>query len=226
MTATRRRRWWRRVGLVAAAAFLAVVLPSLAVGLFHPGDVTTAAAAPAAPVAIVFGAGLAQGQVPSRILAERLDAAIALYRAGKVPRLLLSGDNSDRYHDETGAMTKYARAQGIPESDLIADDFGVSTYDTCWRARHVFGVERAVLVTQRFHLPRALFLANALGVDAEGVAADRDAAFVSPYVLRELLSRTFAVGMVVLKPDAKSKTGGGTNPLPEVRRPTQDGGSP
>jgi SanA protein len=157
------------------------------------------AAAPA-PVALVFGAGLHEG-LPSPILAERLDAAVALFKAGKVERVLVSGDNSSdpRYHDETLAMRRYLIGRGVPAERVLGDDFGVSTYDTCVRARTVFGVDRAVLVTQRFHLPRALFIANSIGLESDGVAADEGRTNRSPYALRELVSRPLAWAMVILK---------------------------
>ena len=104
---------------------------------------------------MVFGAGLETSIEPSPILAERLDVAVALYRARKVHALLVSGDSSDRRHDETKAMKRYAVERGVPESDVVEDPAGVSTYDTCYRARSVYGVNKALLVTQEFHLPRA-----------------------------------------------------------------------
>ncbi len=159
-----------------------------------------AASAPEAPVALVFGAGLRANQAPSPMLAERIDAAIALYQAGKVKALLMSGDNSDRSHDETRAMRRYAIAKGVPSRHVIGDYAGLSTYDSCYRARSIFGVERAVLVTQRFHLPRALFIARSLGIDAFGVAADEPRPHPAPYPLRELLARPWALSLVLLRP--------------------------
>jgi len=158
------------------------------------------AGAPDLPVALVFGAGLARGE-PSPLLAERLDMAVALHRQGKVQRLLISGDNSDRYHDETAAMRRYAVAQGVPAADILEDDLGLSTYDSCVRAQRVFGLDRVLLVTQRFHLPRALFIANSVGLDAFGVAADPATRPGSSYLLREWLSRPLALWMVLLRPE-------------------------
>lgn len=155
--------------------------------------------APRAPVALVFGAGLAPGAVPSPVLAQRLDAAIALWKQGTVQGLLLSGDNSDRWHDETRAMVRYALERGVPESALVGDFGGLSTYDSAVRARTVFGVERAVLVTQRFHLPRALYIANSVGIEAWGVAADEGRPLTRRYALRETLSRVLALGMVLVE---------------------------
>ncbi len=165
--------------------------------------IVTAEDAPEAQVALVFGAGLESGGVPSEILAERLDTAITLYQSRKVGKLLVSGDNSERYHDETGAMRRYAIDRGIPAEDVVGDFAGLSTYDTCYRAKAVFGIERALLVTQEFHLPRALFLANSLGLEAYGVRADKALAEPSRYEMRELFSRPLALAMVLLKTEPK-----------------------
>lgn len=192
-------RWGRRV-LVAGVCLVAAVLGlSHYVEVRYEDRIVLRQEAPSAPVALVFGAGLAPGAVPSPVLAQRLDVAIALWRQGTVKGLLLSGDNSDRWHDETRAMVRYALERGVPESALVEDSGGLSTYDSAVRARTVFGVERAVLVTQRFHLPRALYIANSVGIEAWGVAADEGRPSTRRYVLRELLSRVLALGMVLVE---------------------------
>jgi vancomycin permeability regulator SanA len=152
--------------------------------------------APHAPVALVYGAGLAPGGKPSPVLAQRLDAALALYHAGTVGGLLLSGDNSDRFHDETSAMARYVRERGVPTEAIQQDTAGLSTYDSSVRAHTVFGVREALLVTQRFHLTRALYIANSVGIDAWGVAADEGRPSTHRYALRETLSRVLALVMV------------------------------
>ena len=133
---------------------------------------TDVAAAPHAPVAIVFGAGISQSGQLSPMLRDRMDTAIALYRAGVVRKLLVSGDNRFVDYDEPGRMYDYAVARGIPAADVVRDFAGRRTYDTCYRAKAIFGVERAILVTQRFHLPRAIYTCRGLGVDGVGFAAD------------------------------------------------------
>lgn len=192
------------MGAVALGAAFLFLVASLFVGWRYRARIVPATHAPTSEVALVFGAGLAPGQAPSPLLAERVDAAIALYRAGKVRRLLMSGDNSDRFHDETYAMRKYALKQGVPESDVLGDDWGLSTFDSVVRAQRVFGVQRVILVTQRFHLPRALFIANSFGLEAYGVAADEGRDPVSTYALREFLSRPLALVMVLLDPQPES----------------------
>lgn len=131
------------------------------------------AVSPQKPVAIVYGAEVNGNGRLSTVLRDRVDTAIELYHSGKVGKLLVSGDNRTVYYDEPGAMRDYAIANGVPAADVQADYAGLRTYDTCYRAKHIFGVENAVLVTQEFHLPRAIFTCRQLGVDAVGVVADK-----------------------------------------------------
>ncbi len=146
-------------------------------------------AVPSRPVAIVFGAGYWPSGALSDVLRDRLDAAIALYRAGRVRKLLFSGDNRFVHYNEPAKMLEYALAQGIPREDMVLDYAGRRTYDTCYRARAIFGVSEAVLVTQRFHLPRALETCRALGVDAVGYVADRmHYVHIRRYQVREVLA--------------------------------------
>jgi len=158
-------------GLGAAA--LAVGGLRLLTALAYRDQIYSAAEAPAERVAVVFGAGLLRSGQPTPVLYDRVAVAAELYRAGKVQKLLLSGDNRFVNYNEPGAMAKTALSLGVPESALVLDYAGRSTYDTCYRAKAIFGLSRAVLVTQVFHLPRALFICQALGIQAVGVSADR-----------------------------------------------------
>lgn len=124
-------------------------------------------------VAIVYGAGIWPDGRVSLILQDRLDAAIELYHAGKVEKLLFSGDNRFVDYNEPAGMLDYALNQGIPRQDIVLDFAGRRTYDTCYRARDIFEVPDAIVVTQRFHMPRALLTCNALGLDSDGYVADR-----------------------------------------------------
>jgi vancomycin permeability regulator SanA len=99
--------------------------------------------------------------------------AADLYFAGKTEKLLMSGGNPSAYYNEPGAMRAYALALGVPDEDIVLDYAGDRTYDTCYRSQHIFGVQEAILVTQSFHLPRALYTCRALGISAVGVSADR-----------------------------------------------------
>jgi len=146
-------------------------------------------AVPAQSVALVFGAGYWPNGALSDILRDRLDSAIALYRAGSVQKLLFSGDNRVVDYNEPAKMLEYALSQGVPREAIVLDYAGRRTYDTCYRARSIFQIQDAVLVTQRYHLPRALQTCRALGLNAVGYTADR-----MPYVhirwywIREVLA--------------------------------------
>jgi SanA protein len=122
--------------------------------------------------AIVFGAAVYRNGRLSTVLRDRMETAIALYQNGKVNKILVSGDNSSENYNEPGAMMAYAIERGIPPQDIQPDFGGRRTYDTCYRAREIFQLERAILVTQDFHLPRAIFTCQILGVEAIGVSAD------------------------------------------------------
>ena len=123
-------------------------------------------------VAVVFGASVQGNGELSPVLEDRVDTAIELYRAKQIDRILVSGDNRHPSYNEPKAMHDYLVSHAVDRKDVIVDYAGRSTYETCWRAKEVFGLSRAVLVTQRFHLPRALYLANELGLDAVGVPGD------------------------------------------------------
>lgn len=126
-----------------------------------------------ARVAVVFGARVYRSGRLSAMLRDRVDTAVDLYLAGKVDKLLMSGDNSTPEYNEPAAMVAHAVARGVDPADVQPDYAGRRTYDTCYRAGAIFQLESAVLVTQEFHLPRALFTCNSLGIDAVGVVADR-----------------------------------------------------
>ncbi|MHB1356517.1 MAG: SanA/YdcF family protein [Anaerolineae bacterium] len=144
-------------------------------------------------VAIVFGAGIWPDGRLSDILADRVDTAIDLYNQRKVRKLLFTGDNRNLNYNEPRRMAEYAIAQGVPEADIVLDYAGLRTYDSCYRARYIFEVESAILVTQAYHLPRALFTADRLGIRVVGVAADRHQyRYITNYRLRELLATPVA----------------------------------
>jgi len=123
-------------------------------------------------VAIVFGAGLLRDGTPTAILRDRVKTAADLYQAGKVEKILMSGDNRVVNYNEPAAMLNYAVQLGVPPEVIVLDYAGRRTYDTCYRARHIFGLESAILVTQAFHMPRAVYSCNELGVNAVGVIAN------------------------------------------------------
>jgi SanA protein len=181
---------WSAAGLllVIIAGFVAANVVIRLDGRSH--SVATVEQAPAAPVAIVLGARVHPDGTPYPMLADRLDSAVALYKAGKVRKLLLSGDHGTTHYDETNAMRRYVLARGIPAEDIFMDHAGFSTYDTMYRARDVFQVTQALVVTQRFHLDRAVYTARRLGLEVTGVPADQNVyADTFKYTVRDWLAR-------------------------------------
>jgi vancomycin permeability regulator SanA len=143
--------------------------------------------------ALVLGAGVRDDGTPSDVLRDRLDEALALYRSGRVRRVLVSGDHRSAGYDEPNTMRRYLEAAGVPPEAIFMDHAGLDTYSSMWRARHVFGASRVVVVTQRFHLARAVWCARALGMEAEGSAADRHLyRGIAWLQAREIVSRTKA----------------------------------
>ncbi len=121
---------------------------------------------------LVLGASVRNGDTPSPMLEDRLKKGIELYRFGAAPKLLMSGDHLDRYYDEVTVMKNYAINAGCPSEDIFLDHAGLSTYESMYRAKYVFGVKRMIIVTQRYHLYRAIYDARRMGIDAYGVAAE------------------------------------------------------
>ena len=143
--------------------------------------------------ALVLGAGVRDDGSPSDVLRDRLDVALALYRHGRVERILVSGDHRTTSYDEPNAMRRYLEANGVPHEAIFMDHAGFDTYSSVWRAKNVFGAERIIVVTQDFHLPRALYVARSLGMAAEGASADkRTYRGIAWLHARETISRTKA----------------------------------
>jgi vancomycin permeability regulator SanA len=158
---------------------------------------------PADKAAIVFGAGLMVDGSPTSVLKDRVATAAELYNSGKINKILMSGDNRFLNYNEPGAMKIYALELGIPEEDIVLDYAGRRTYDTCYRAKEIFQLSSAILVTQQFHLPRALYTCNALGLESVGVTADlrpyRDSGYWS---IREIIASLVAFAQVhITKPE-------------------------
>nr|PZN69401.1 MAG: hypothetical protein DIU55_13025 [Bacillota bacterium] len=196
--------WFRRAvrrltALLAIGGLLVLAVNAL---VYFPGRrlITTAEAARPAQAALVLGAGVYADGRPTPMLRDRLETALALYRAGKVRKLLLSGDHSRPDYDEVNAMRRYLEERGVPPEDLFLDHAGFDTYDSLYRAAAVFQVEDVIVVTQGFHLPRALWVATRLGLRAQGVAADRFRYGVErAYAAREFAARVKAFGEVALR---------------------------
>ncbi|MFC5720123.1 vancomycin high temperature exclusion protein [Streptomyces gamaensis] len=192
----------RRAARWTMALCVLALLPSTWVYASASPRLREAGEVPSAPVAVVFGAGLEEDGTPSRYLAHRLDTAADLYRAGKVKVLLVTGDNSREGYDEPGAMRAYLTRRGIPDSRIVDDFAGFDTWDSCTRAVRVFGVKKAVLVSQGFHIRRALALCDAAGLEAYGVEAGGDPHDVTYYAggAREVLASGKAVLSALVRP--------------------------
>ena len=161
----------RRLAAAAAVVVLVVSGPwlwttSAALGHVHDEDT-----APAADVVVVLGTEVAADGQPSVRLAGRLDTAAALVRARRARVVLVSGDGAGTSGNEPAAMTAYLIRLGVDPWRIVVDGYGLDTYDTCVRARDVYGVSRALVVTQSYHLSRAVTVCRRIGIDADGVAA-------------------------------------------------------
>lgn len=163
---------WRALLVLTALAAIGLFMPRFIMALFAAPRTYTEEDVAATRVAIVFGAGLLRDGSAGPVLSDRMLTAVNLYNAGKVEKILISGDNREIYYNEPEAGRQYALERGVPDDDIVLDYAGRRTYDTCYRAKHIFGVDEAILITQEFHMPRALTLCNWFGVDSVGVEAD------------------------------------------------------
>ncbi|KAB1946724.1 hypothetical protein F8271_05950 [Micromonospora sp. ALFpr18c] len=177
------RRWYgehRRLARRTLLAFVvgAVVLTGGTVASVKwirdtaDGHLYSEADVPGAPVALVLGTKVEADGTPSPVLAARLEIARRLFDAGKVRAILVSGDNMNADYNEPAAMRSWLVERGVPAHKVVLDHAGFDTYDSCARAEQIFGVRRATVVTQSFHLPRAVALCRRLGIDANGVGDD------------------------------------------------------
>lgn len=139
---------------------------------------------------IVLGAQVKADGTPSKMLRDRLDEGIRLYEAGAAPKILMSGDDGQVEYNEVAAMAAYAEDAGVSKKDLFLDHAGFSTYESMYRAQYIFGVKRAIVVTQKYHEYRALYIGQRLGMDVRGVsAADINYAFQGFRDIREVMAR-------------------------------------
>lgn len=151
---------------------------------------------------IVLGCQVKDDGTPSDMLKDRLTRGIELYELGAAPKLLMSGDHGREDYDEVGTMKQYAIDAGIPSEDIFMDHAGFSTYETVYRAKEIFGADKVIIVTQEYHLYRALYIAEKLGVEAYGVASDYHTyAGQSMRECREILARCKDFVMTIFKPE-------------------------
>jgi SanA protein len=150
---------------------------------------------------LVLGAGVYSDGSPTPMLKDRLDRGIELYKAGVADKMLLSGDNGQVDYDEVSAMKKYVLAAGVPAEDVFLDHAGFSTYESMYRAGAIFNVKSAVIVTQKYHEYRAVYIARRLGIDAVGVsAADIKYSGQMAREGREILARLKDFAYCIFKP--------------------------
>ena len=150
---------------------------------------------------LVLGCGVRSDGTPSAMLEDRLKQAITLYTNGAAPKLLMSGDHGHTDYDEVNTMKNYAMQAGVPSEDIFMDHAGFSTYESVYRAKSIFQAEKILIVTQEYHLHRALHIAKALGVEAYGISADlRDYSGQFYRDVREILARNKDVLTGIFKP--------------------------
>ena len=177
------------ISIIVGLAMLGLA-PSAVVLAVGGSRVSAATTVPAQPVAIVFGAATYANGQPSPFLKARLDLARQLFDQGSVRAILVSGDNRHADYNEPDAMRDYLIAQGVPAGQVVADYAGFDTYSTCVRAQRIFAVSQAILVSQSYHLPRAITTCRAVGVDAWGVGDDSARQYADQWqqgTLREIL---------------------------------------
>ncbi|MDE8702026.1 ElyC/SanA/YdcF family protein [Adlercreutzia equolifaciens] len=183
--------------LMVLAAVAVVALANLATVATTRGQVRTVATAAdelagnPADAVVVLGASVYPDGTPSDILADRLEVAVDLYKAGAAKAIICSGDNRTSHYNESDAMKAYCVSLGVPSEDVYVDHAGNTTYESLYRARHLFGAQRIIVATQAYHLYRALFAADQLGMEAWGVATDKGAYDDQlKYSMREIAART------------------------------------
>ena len=199
----RTRAGRRRLVQAVMGACVLALLPATWLFVSTAGRLGTTADAPRTEVAVVFGAGLWAGE-PSPYLAHRLDAAAELYGEGRVEVVLVTGDNSREDYDEPDAMRAYLTRHGVPDARIVSDYAGFDTWDSCVRAKKIFGVDKAVLISQGFHIRRAVALCEAAGVESYGVGVDakHDATWYYGGA-REVLAAGKAALDAVFEPDPR-----------------------
>ena len=151
---------------------------------------------------LVLGCGVWEGGIPTPMLADRLERAIELYENGVSGKLLMSGDHGHKDYDEVNVMKRYAVEAGIPSEDVFMDHAGFSTYESLYRARDIFQAEKVIIVTQDYHIYRALSIAERLGLEAYGISSDQRIYMGQKYrEAREILARAKDFFTVIYKPE-------------------------
>ena len=186
--------------------YLFILLPKVHIQSYYKNylfdDLNTV---PSKPVALVLGAAIWGKDRPSHVLEDRITTAVDLYKANKISKIIMSGDNAAVNYNEPQTMKNVAVDLGVPEEDIILDHAGFRTYDSCYRLKAIFQQEQAIIVTQKFHLPRAVYTCNVLGINAIGYQADKRQLLARNYnTIREFAAQWVAFWQVnILKPKPK-----------------------
>lgn len=152
---------------------------------------------------LVLGAAVKPDKTPSNMLYDRIMTGVSLYKLGAAEDIIMSGDHGSNDYNEVGTMKKYAIEEGVPSNAIYMDHAGFSTYDSLYRAKNIFGAQRILIVSQEYHLYRAIYLAEALGMEAYGVSADlRGYAGQTKREIREILARNKDFILAITKPQS------------------------
>lgn len=186
---------FNRVGKLAMGAAFLILIAVLTVNWYVKHAATpyiiSPEETPTADAILVLGAYVFPDGTMSPMLADRIDVGYELYQLGKAPKILVSGDHGRQDYDEVNTMKAYLKDQGIPSQNIFMDHAGFSTYESIYRARDIFKVKKVIIVTQQYHLLRAVFIARELGIEAYGVSADLHnyGSVMFNYEIREILAR-------------------------------------
>ena len=188
------------VGVVAVAGINIFVMATTASKIL---DVDEASEKKDVDCILVLGAGVRADGTPSKMLKDRLDKTIELYNSGVSETIIVSGDHRTKDYDEVNTMKNYLIDAGIPSECIFMDHGGLSTYDSMYRAKNIFSVKKAIIVTQKYHMYRAIYVAKSFGIDAYGVSAKEISySGQTKRSIRELLARIKDVGYCITKPEA------------------------
>lgn len=192
-------------GIMTVLSVIAVLIVNSYVEFYGEKYMKTIGDTTQSDAVIVLGAYVFQDGTVSDMLADRLNLGYEIYKTGKVSKILVSGDHGKTNYDEVNHMREYLEKKGVPRQDIFMDHAGFSTYDSMYRARDVFQIKKTTIVTQRFHLVRAIYIARKLGIEADGVNSDPyKYPGMNYYLMRELGSRFKAfLYSEIFKPEPK-----------------------